>query len=452
MRLGEALAQALSNLRDMKLRTALTALGVAVGIGALVAMVGFGQGVQRNVSESFEKLDLFSSLTVLPRGLLSGRLPSGPAERPADGGPAPSEGPVLDDEAVKALARIPGVESAFPEVRFPAVVSFRGNEEFRFVQLIPASLSASKSLRLEAGRPFARDDEGSLIVSRSLLRALGVRPGESVLGRTIGLSSMALDFSLLSPGGLASVLGGQRLPLKRQTFEFILVGIAESAARGPVATGSEVYLPSGWASRMPRLPFTSIWDLFRARDGRLGYSAVNIRLASPADVEPVKRRVRDMGFSTFALVDQFTEVRHSFVYLNMVLAAIGMIAIFVAALGIMNTMVMSILERYAEIGLMKAIGASRRDVKRVFFFESGAIGLLGGLGGLALGLAVSGVINRIVNGILARQGIPPIAYFRFPLWLCLGAMAFAVGVSLVSGIYPALRASRVDPVVALRHE
>ncbi len=437
----------------MKLRTALTALGVAVGIGALVAMVGFGQGVQQNVTESFEKLDLFSSLTVLPRGVLASRLPAGSASRLKDREPALEKEPVLDDEAVKALEKIPGVEAAFPEVRFPAIVSFQGYEEFRFVQLVPAVLSASKSIRLAAGRPFGRDDEDSIIISQSLVRALGPKESRPVLGRKISLSSLALDLGLLSPQGLGSVLGGQRVPIKKETFEFTLVGIAESAAfGGPVPLGSDVYLPSGWGSRIPRLPFTSIWDLFRARDGFLGYSAVNVRLASPGDLEPVRRKVREMGFSTFALTDMFSEVRNSFLYLNMVLAAVGMIAIFVAALGIMNTMVMSILERYSEIGLMKAVGASNRDVKRVFFFESGTIGFAGGLGGLALGVIVSGIINRVINGILSRQGVPPIEYFRFPFWLCLGAMAFAVGVSLVSGIYPAWRASRVDPVVALRHE
>jgi putative ABC transport system permease protein len=138
--------------------------------------------------------------------------------------------------------------------------------------------------------------------------------------------------------------------------------------------------------------------------------------------------------------------------MDMALAAVGMIGIFVAALGIINTMTMSILERYGEIGVMKAVGASPGVIKRIFLVESGAIGLIGGAGGLALGWGVSRIINRVVNYFLAKQGIPHIEYFTYPLWLCLGAIAFAVAVSLVSGLYPARRAARVDPVVALRHE
>jgi putative ABC transport system permease protein len=129
-----------------------------------------------------------------------------------------------------------------------------------------------------------------------------------------------------------------------------------------------------------------------------------------------------------------------------------MIAIIVAALGIVNTMVMSILERFREIGVMKAVGAGDGDIRRIFFFESGAIGLAGGVSGCVLGWATSLLINRIVNFTLARQGVPFIDYLAFPFWLFLGAVGFSLLVSLVSGIYPARRAARVDPVVALRHD
>ena len=129
-----------------------------------------------------------------------------------------------------------------------------------------------------------------------------------------------------------------------------------------------------------------------------------------------------------------------------------MIGITLASLGIINTMVMSILERYKEIGIMKAIGASDKDVKKIFFFESGLIGFLGGVFGLALGWLVSMLINQVANHFLAKQGVPYVDYFSFPWWLCLGAVAFSILVSLAAGLFPALRAARIDPVVALRHD
>jgi putative ABC transport system permease protein len=132
--------------------------------------------------------------------------------------------------------------------------------------------------------------------------------------------------------------------------------------------------------------------------------------------------------------------------------AVAMIAIFVASLGIINTMVMSVLERDSEIGVMKAVGASDWDIKKVFFVESSVIGLLGGISGLLLGWTVSRVINLVLNYFLAKQGLPYIDYFDATLWLALGAIAFSICISLVAGIYPAVRASSVDPVAALRHD
>jgi len=159
-----------------------------------------------------------------------------------------------------------------------------------------------------------------------------------------------------------------------------------------------------------------------------------------------------MGFTTFALADQFEQVKRGFVFLDMILAAVGMIAIVVASLGIINTMVMSILERYREIGIMKAVGASDRDIRNIFFFEASAIGFAGGVLGFALGWVTSGIINQVVNYFLAKQGMPFIRYFDFPWWVFVGSLLFSIAVSLVSGIYPAYRAARVNPVVALRHD
>ena len=196
----------------------------------------------------------------------------------------------------------------------------------------------------------------------------------------------------------------------------------------------------------------SIWDFFQPAGSDEGYNVINIKLSSVKYVDPVKVQIEQMGFETFALIDQLEEIKIGFLFMDMFLIAVGMIAIVVASLGIINTMVMSILERYKEIGIMKAVGASDSDVKRIFFFEAGVIGFWGGVFGLGLGFSVSMIINRVVNYFLAQQGVPHIDYFSYPWWLCLGSIAFAIIISLAAGIYPTLRAARIDPVIALRHD
>jgi putative ABC transport system permease protein len=101
---------------------------------------------------------------------------------------------------------------------------------------------------------------------------------------------------------------------------------------------------------------------------------------------------------------------------------------------------------------MKAVGAADRDVRKIFFFESGMIGFLGGVFGFALGWVVSAVINHVINYYTAKQGVPYANYFIFPFWLLIGAVAFSVVISLIAGVYPASRAAKVDPIVALRHD
>ncbi len=453
MTFSEYVKFSFSNLGEMKLRVALTAFGVAVGIGALVAMVGFGGGLQENITEGFARLDLFNSITVLPQGETSGFPRRGANVRPrAPSGPA-TGARALDDKAVGEISRIAGVVTAFPEIRFPAIVKYGDVEEFRLVQVVPAAVSASKIVRLAAGTPFVRDEDDSVIVGQPFLRRVGVKDASAALGRKVIISSLGFDFGAIRSLDVVSMLQGKTLPFKKSDYEFTIVGVTEfNDFSGPSPLSSDIFVPAGSASRIEKLPFTNIWDLFRAGEGRLGYSAVNVRVHSPTEVDKIKARIEEMGFATFALVDQFDQLKTSFVFMDMVLAAIGMIAIFVAALGIVNTMVMSILERYSEIGIMKAVGARRSDIQKIFFVESGAIGLAGGVSGLILGWVVSRLINAVVNYFMARQGLPFVEYFHFPFWLCLGAILFAVGVSLVAGIYPAMRAASVDPVVALRHE
>jgi putative ABC transport system permease protein len=452
VRFADAVDFALASLRQRKLRTFLTAAGIMIGIGALVSMISFGKGMQKNVTRAFRASDLFTTVMVMPGGA---EVPSGGPERrrPGAKGPGRSDA-ILDDAAVASIASIPGVRLAYPDIGFPAMVGFGGAEEFRMVQVVPSSVAASSALKVKWGRPYASDDEEGVVVSRALLRQLGADDPAAAVGRTVAITSVSVDLGRLARLGLGAVLSGDVSPVARETYEFPILGVIDSAPFGGEdnLTGNAIMIPPGPAKRIKRLPFSSVWDLFRMRDGKVGYSAVTVKIGSLGDLDRVRTKVREMGFATFALADQFDEITRAFVVMDMVLAAVGMIAIIVAALGIVNTMVMSILERYREIGVMKAVGASDRDVKRIFFFESGAIGLAGGAAGCALGWVTSQLINRVIDIFLARQGLPHVAYFAFPLWIFLSAVGFAVFVSLVSGIYPARRAARVDPVVALRHD
>ena len=211
-------------------------------------------------------------------------------------------------------------------------------------------------------------------------------------------------------------------------------------------------IPFGTASDVPRLGFTNVWELLRDPDGPEEYPTVHVRAETMDDLEHVRAQIEAMGFSVLALADQLEEFKRDFLIMDALLGAVGTIALVVASLGIVNTMVTSILERTREIGIMKAIGGSEGDIKWIFFVEAGTIGLSGGALGLVLGWIVTRAANAIVNYHLRPAGVPPADLFYMPVWLLLGALAFSVLVSLLAGVYPAARAASIDPVAALRHD
>lgn len=466
MKISDYIEQSFANLWKKKLRTFLTTFGVVIGIGALVSMISFGKGVQKNVTDQFNKLELFNYISVSASSS-SRENHTVPDQQPSTENEylAPQiigeEPNILDDAFIREVNSLKGVEYAFPEIRFPAMIRFKGKEEFSFIQVLPAYVS--DLMKLRAGEAYASNDANSLIISDSMLRRMRVKNYEEVIGQQIELSTLTLDFSIFNLANIASffIRGGkdpngtraERLPFTTRRYTFTIVGVAERMGfGGAIPLRSDVYIPLGPSQRMEKLSLTSVWDFFQTPGQIKGYSSVSVKLSSAKYVEPVKKKIQDWGFKTFALIDQIEEMKRAFIFMDMFLFAVGMIAIVVASLGIINTMVMSILERYKEIGIAKAVGASDRDVKKIFFFESGTIGFLGGFFGLILGWIVGMIINLIINSIASREGVPYVNYFSFPWWLCLGAVAFSILVSLAAGVYPTIRAARVDPVVALRHD
>jgi ABC-type lipoprotein release transport system permease subunit len=232
-----------------------------------------------------------------------------------------------------------------------------------------------------------------------------------------------------------------------------IVGIADldpESMRGP--TRARVFMPLKLAENLHVMQPTDLREIARAASDQPIYSSISVRVKNPSQIQGVEDAIKKMGFTTFSILDASRSLQQVFKVLYAFLGIFGSLALAVASIGIVNTLVMAILERRREIGIMKAIGASDGDVRKLFFAEAGAMGIIGGIFGVIFGWAIGQVINFGTNIYLKSQSIPPEHFWAVPWWLVAFAIGFAFIVSLISGLYPAGRAARLDPVQALRYE
>ena len=213
-----------------------------------------------------------------------------------------------------------------------------------------------------------------------------------------------------------------------------------------------MFVPLALAEKMNPPQISALLEPAGAPDAGPAFTTLIARVADLKNIEAVENSIKHMGFNTFSLQDATRNLRQFFAVLDLFLGIFGSLALAVASLGIINTLVMAILERRREIGILKALGASERDVRRLFFAEAGAMGIAGGAAGVALGWTIGHLINFGANVYLQRQNLPPQTIWLVPWWLVLGAIAFSLIVSLLAGLYPAARAARLDPVQTLRYE
>ena len=253
------------------------------------------------------------------------------------------------------------------------------------------------------------------------------------------------------PPAMGSPSAGYSVLAREATLR--IVGITDQEPDGMRGQGrARVFIPLQFAESLHVILPTDLRESTRSFSEVQTYSTLSVRSRNTNQVQVIQDAIKKMGFNTFSLLDATRSLRRFFAVLDIFLGIFGSLALAVSSIGIVNTLVMAILERRREIGIMKAIGASDGDVKKLFFAEAGAMGLLGGVLGVALGWGIGRAINFGTDVYLHSQNLPSENIWSVPWWLVLGAIGFSISVSMLSGLYPAGRAARLDPVKALRYE
>lgn len=465
MILRDQFQYALSNLRKTRLRTILTAAGVTIGIGAMTSMVSIGVGTQRNVMRAFNEENILTSVTVRP-----------PARREDAG---PDSLPVLDAAAIERMRVLPGARDAYPVLTVPGLLRIGETQQFLSLEGMPARVLGEQyergRVKLLSGRLYEEGEKGGVVITTRAARRL--LPEGADLDTLVGQKVSFLTAQAPGLGGREGEAGGetrmlegielppmlnalplenllQRLPLglvEPVRLELTVLGIVDGAGTLTDFLGISLYVPVDVVEPFFARAFRSLESVLTGEAGREGYPLVQLLTDDVMAVRSVQESVVEMGFRADSILDQLAEIRLGFIFMNTFLATIGGISLLVAAMMIINTLVMAVLERTREIGLLKAMGATDADVMRLFLSEAGLIGLMGGMGGLILGWIVAEITNMIANYQFMKMGEMRVDLVAFPPWLIMGGLAFALIVSLAAGFYPSRRAARVDPVVALRY-
>ena len=462
MTLLDTFSLAFRNLRQAKLRTFLTTLGVSIGIAFLSGMVSFGVGLQDQLVGRFTRSGLFDSITVTAATLPARFGGPGARGRGARGESATADEasrPRLDDKAIAQLAALPDVKGVFPALRLPIQVKLDDTAEFTLAAGVPLAAGSEGAFQMITyGRFFANESDDACMLSLDMAKRLNSADPKSLIGRTLMLGYAVRSESASTapppaplPGGID--LGG--LQVRRVETPCPIVGIVERET-GPAPVGSggvtALMIPMAKALALHAVQVTNAQALLRGADEEPTYQTLTVKVANARRTQDVEAEIKRLGYSAFSLNDLLQGAKRAFLILDIVLALIGSIALVISSLGIANTMVMSILERTREIGVMKAIGGSDADVRKIFLIEASAIGLMGGAAGVALGWVVGRVANFAANIYIEGQGGTAGDLFSLPVWLIGGAIAFSLLLSLLAGSYPANRAARLDPIQALRHD
>ena len=441
MRFIDLLRLIFGNLSRRKARVALTAIGVVIGTAAVVILVSLAIGLQRNANEQLYGIGDLTQIQVSP-SYGEGPVVMGPGGGGGGGGNV-SQQALLTNFALDDIRAIPGVEWVIPREYMMAggMVKFQKLEGW--INIIGIDTNDLESLGLEATQ------------------------GDTALGRGIIVVGPMVANNFYNP----RMRPGEEPPpppdLYDQQIQFI---VSKWDAQGNETRKNVSLRVSGvlketrgesdWSVYMPldQVKALNEWAMNRRFNyNKDGYSMVVVKVADVDQVIDITDQITAMGFQAYTPQAFVQGINNFYVILQVIFGGVGAIALLVAAIGIANTMAMSILERTREIGLMKAVGATNRDVLAIFLGEASGIGFIGGLGGVLIGWLAGQGINVIAIVYLANQagqqgGAPPSVAVYTPLWLPVFALVFSTLIGMLSGLYPALRAATMIPVLALKYE
>lgn len=398
MLFSDVLALSLRMFKARTLRTLLTILGMGVGIAAIVFLVSLGYGLQEALLRKITTSDALSTLDVVAK---------------------PEENTALDSDTMRRLSEISSVEAVVP------VVELRGQVRIEGVTLDSGlAIASPEYIRLEGielaeGEPY-ENGAYELTITSGVAKAFQKEASE-LLGKSVALS-------VFIP---REVEGSRRagevsFPIDRP---FVISGIVESDQ-------NQIYVPEGPVSGLD-LPSPT---------------KVKVKGLSTDVLPELRSRIESMSLTASSISETIDQANKVFQVLQLILMLFGVIALIVSAIGMFNTMTITLLERTEEIGIMKSIGAAPSSISLMFVMEATLMGLLGSVIGILLGILGGETINLVFNFVASRFGGESADLFSTPIWFLTAIIVFGAFVGFLTGVFPAQKAAKTDALEALRYK
>lgn len=458
MRILDLFSMSAMNLWRRKLRTALTVLGVIIGTASIVVMLSLGFGLNKSTMEQIEESGGLTTINVYSGTGNSGNSGSKYATASSEAASKEEDDGNLDDEAIEEISKLEHVKVASPILSY-SVVARQGIYEAE-LYLTGMTVDALKAMNipLERGALPQEGDALKFVFGNQVIGDFYNRKTNETFWDLGELPDVDLVntplFVIFDTDAYYNSQEGQSQPPKKYLVD----------GNAVVSGGMEEYNDFSWSTYVDVEALKmQLKKVFRGKAipgqpttksgkslNKFEYTQAYVQVDKMDNVTDVQKKISEMGYEATSNAEYLKTMQQQYRSIQAVLGGIGAVSLFVAAIGIANTMMMSIYERTKEIGVIKVLGCGLSNIRTMFLTEAAFIGFIGGLFGLILSYFISWLINKFLAGAYGYGEGATLSYI--PLWLPLIALAFAVLVGMLAGLFPALRAMKLSPLAAIRSE
>lgn len=477
MRFFDYIRISLKNIWRQKIRSILTIVAIIIGSLAVISVLSLIFGAKTVFVKQLEAEGSFTLVTVRSGNFGGG----GPFQQDEQ---AEDTQKKIDDNTIKEIETLNHVLGVSPVIKLWELQNIRlkdgDGKKLKADNIEAYEPGEGTKKTILAGRDFNKEDgKGRVIFSSNMAENFGFKSPEEAISKKVifttkkGYTGDGAEI----PPPWSDKEEWDKMQEKTTELEAEIIGVTTSPGPGQ---DSSIFITLDWGRKIASWSHWEIdetkmkafeeqmkktnkpWDGKDCKEcqvlktegqiDREGYNLLYVKTDDSNDTKGVAEEIKKLGFQTITaedMIKMFTRVAY---IIAAILGAIGAISLGVATIGIINTMIMAAMERTREIGVMRACGATRKTIRRLFTFEAATLGFLGGLIGLMLGFGISKIANYFINKMLASQSMAAQNVISFPWWLIGGALTLTTILGFLSGLYPAHRAAKLDPVEALRYE